>query len=218
DTRSFRLGKARLRRFRPNDGAYVGALTGAVHVWQMLLDFKCPDNFARYSVGQALAGQIPRGSLRDKIVLVGMNAPSVSDESATPMRRNHRGIEVQALAVNQLLREALDGDKPIRFWEDWLEDCWVLLWCIAGGAVGYRVHSPWRFGLVGLVSMCALTAIAWLGFRFGWWIPLAAPAAAFIPASGLVTSYVSYHERKARGQLMQLFAKQVSPDIAQALW
>jgi len=218
DARSFRLGKARLRRFGPNDGAYVGALTGVGNVWQMLLDFKCPETFARYSVSQALAGQIPPCSLRDKIVLVGMNAPSVSDESATPMRRNHRGIEVQALAVNQLLREALNGDSPIRFWEDWLEDGWVLLWCIAGGALGYRVHSPWRFGVIGLVSMCALTAIAWLAFRFGWWIPLAAPVAAFVPASGLVTSYVSYHERKARGQLMQLFAKQVSPDIAQALW
>src|SRR5208283_2020857 len=28
----------------------------------------------------------------------------------------------------------------------------------------------------------------------------------------------SFHEKKERGQLMQLFSKQVSPDIAQALW
>src|SRR5262249_22927961 len=204
-----------LRAFQPNDGPYVGAGADGT---QILLDFKCPDKFTRFSVTQALSHQIPAGSLRDKIVLVGMNTPSVSDEKVTPTHRAHRGIEVQALTVNQLLREALNGDKPLRFWGDWLEDAWILFWCVAGGALGYRVHSPWRFGPVGLVSMCALAAIAWLAFRFGWWIPLAAPAAAFVPASGLVTSYVSYHERKARGQLMQLFAKQVSPDIAQALW
>ena len=34
----------------------------------------------------------------------------------------------------------------------------------------------------------------------------------------LVTSYISFQEKKERGQLMQLFSKQVSPDIAQALW
>jgi adenylate cyclase len=209
------LGKARLRAFQPNDGPYVGAGADGT---QILLDFKCPDKFTRFTVTQALSHQIPAGSLRDKIVLVGMNSPSVSDEKVTPTHRDHRGIEVQACTVNQLLREALNGDKPLRFWGDWLEDAWILFWCVAGGALGYRVHSPWRFGPVGLLSMSALTTIAWLAFRFGWWIPLAAPAAAFVPASGLVTSYVSYQERKARGQLMQLFAKQVSPDIAQALW
>jgi adenylate cyclase len=52
----------------------------------------------------------------------------------------------------------------------------------------------------------------------GFWIPFAAPAAAFLPGAALVTSYVSYQEYRNRGQLMQLFSNQVSPDIAQALW
>ena len=75
DANSFRLGKARLRPFQANDGAYVGADAAE---WQMLLDFKCPDHFTRYSVSDALSGRHPAGSLRDKIVLVGMNTPSVS--------------------------------------------------------------------------------------------------------------------------------------------
>jgi len=52
------------------------------------------------------------------------------------------GVEVQAMTVNQLLRQALDGEKPLRFWNDWLEDAWVLLWCLAGEAIGYHVRSP----------------------------------------------------------------------------
>ncbi len=71
DSKAFRLGKARLRPLQSNDGAYVGAATGE---FQMLLDFKCPDHFARFSVSEALSGKIPQGTLRDKIVLVGAAA------------------------------------------------------------------------------------------------------------------------------------------------
>ena len=215
DPKSFRLGKTRLRPLQANDGAYVGAATGE---FQMLLDFKCPDRFARYSVSEALSGHIPPGSLRDKIVLIGMNTPSVLDERVTPFRRNHLGVEVQAMTVNQLLRHALEGEKPLQFWNDWLEDAWVLFWCLVGGALGYQVRSPWRFGPESFACLFVIGGCAWVAFSYGWWIPLAAPAIAYAPAAVLVTSYVSFQEKKQRGQLMQLFSRQVSPDIAQALW
>jgi adenylate cyclase len=215
DPNTFRLGKAKLRKFEPNDGAYVGA---DAHGWQMLLDFKCPDDFHPYSFSEVLSGHVPPGTFRDKIVLVGMNSPSVSDERVTPIRRDHRGIEVQSLTINQLLREALNGEKPLRSWNDWFEDAWILLWSLAGGAVGYWVHSPWRFGGASVACLLLLGVIAWLSFWAGWWIPVVTPALAYVPAASLVISYVSHREKKERSQLMQLFSKQVSPDIAQALW
>ncbi len=215
DPTLLRLGKAQLRAFQANDGAYVGADMGG---WQMLLDFKCSDRFTRYSVNDALSGRIPAGSLRDKILLVGINTPSVSDERVTPIRRNQRGIEVQASTINQLLRQALDGEKPIRFWNDWVEDGWVLLWCLLGGSIGYQVRSPWRFAPESMACLAIMGGISWLAFSNGCWIPLAAPAVAYVPAAVLVTSYVSFQEKKQRGQLMQLFSRQVSPDIAEALW
>ena len=215
DANSFLLGKARMRRLQPNSGSYVGAKTPE---FQILLDFKCPDHFNRYSVSDALTGRIPAKRLRDKIVLIGMNTQSVFDERVTPIHRRHLGVELQAMTVNQLLRQALNGEKPLRFWNDWVEDAWVLLWCLIGGAIGYHVRSPWRFGPESLACLLAIGVIAWAAFLNGWWIPLAAPALGYAPAAVLVTSYVSYQQKKQRGQLMQLFARQVSPDIAQALW
>jgi adenylate cyclase len=50
------------------------------------------------------------------------------------------------------------------------------------------------------------------------WIPLVTPVAALVPAATLVISYMSFHEKKERGHLMQLFSRQVSRDIAHALW
>ncbi len=215
DPLGFSLGKARLRPFKANDGAYVGAADGG---FQMLLDFKGPERFTRYSFSEVLSGQIRPGAFRDKIVMVGINTPSVSDERVTPLHHDHRGIDVQAQAVHQLLRFALKGERPLRFWDDWMEDAWMLFLCAAGGAMGYLVHSPWRSAGTIVFSLVGLGGLVWLAFIAGWWIPLVAPAVAYMAAAGLVTSYVSYQEKKQRGQLMQLFSKQVSPDIAQALW
>ena len=215
DPKSFRLGQARLRPLEPNDGAYVGAATGE---FQTLLDFKCPDHFTRYSVSAVLSNQIPAGSFRDKIILIGMNTPSVLDERVTPFRRNHLGVEVQALTVNQLLRHALEGEKQLQYWSDWLEDAWLLLWCLIGGAIGYHVRSPWRFGPESMACLLVLGGIAWLAFSYGLWIPLAAPALAYAPAALLVTSYISYQERSMRSVLMKLYSRHVSKEIAESIW
>jgi len=213
--KGFRLGKARLRPLEPNDGAYVEADTGD---FQILLDFKCPDLFARYSVSEVFSGRIPPGSLRDKIILIGMNTPSVLDERVTPFRRNHLGVEVQALTVNQLLRHALEGERQLQHWDNWLEDAWVLLWCVLGAAIGYRVRSPWRFGPESFACLLILAGIVWLAFWQGWWIPLAAPAVAYAPAALLVTSYVAFHQRSMRGVLMKLYSRHVSKEIAESIW
>jgi len=215
DPKSFRLGKVRLRPLEPNDGAYVGAATGE---FQTLLDFKCPDHFTRYSFSAVLSNQIPAGSFRDKIILIGMNSPSVLDERVTPFRRNHLGVEVQALTVNQLLRHALEGERQLQYWSDWLEDAWLLLWCLVGGAIGYHVRSPWRFGPESMACLLVLGGIAWLAFTYGWWIPLAAPALGYAPAALLVTSYIAYQQRSMRSVLMKLYSRHVSKEIAESIW
>ncbi len=213
--KGFVLGKSRIRPLEPNDGAYVGAATGE---FQILLDFKCPDRFTRYSVTEILSGRIHLERLRDKIVLIGMNTPSVLDERVTPFRRNHLGVEVQALTVNQLLRHALEGEKQLRYWNDWIEDAWLLLWCVVGGALGYWVHTPLRFALTALCCLLALAGIAWLAFSAGWWIPVVMPAVGYVPAAVLAISYVSAQQRTMRGVLMKLYSRHVSKEIAEAIW
>ena len=215
DPNAFWLGKARLRPLQPNDGAYAGADAGG---FQMLLDFKRSDQFTRFSISEVLSGNLPPGTFRDKIVIVGVNAQSVFDERVTPTRRDHRGIEVQALAVNQLLRMALEGEKPMQFWNDWQEDAWVLIWCLVGGAIGYRVRSPWRFGPESLACLLALGGIDWLAFSHGWWLPIAAPAVAYAPAALLVTSYIAFQQRSMRAVLMKLYSRHVSKEIAESIW
>ncbi len=215
DPQSLRLGKARLHPLTSTDGAYVGA---TIDNFQVLIDFKCPAEFTRYSFVQALSGQIPQGMLRDKIVIVGLNSKSVFDQSVTPIRRDHLGIEVQGLITNQLLRMALNGEPSLQFWKDWMEDGWLLFWCLTGGAIGYRVRSPWRFAATVVACLFSLGGAVWIAFSNGWWIPAVAPALGFMPAAALIVSYVSKQERSMRGVLMKLYSRHVSKEIAESIW
>jgi len=215
DPKSIRLGKSRLRPVQPNDGAYVGATTGE---FQLLLDFKCPESFTTNSFVQALSGGIPPGSLRDKIVIVGLHTDSVFDQTVTPLHRNHLGIVNQAMTVNQLLRFALNGEQSLRFWTDWGEYGWILCWCLIGGAVGYWVRSSWRFAVAVVLSLAGLAGIVSIAFENGWWLPAVTPALGFVPATALVVSYISAHERSMRGVLMKLYSRHVSKEIAESIW
>jgi adenylate cyclase len=212
---SFRLGKTSLRRFQPNDGTYVRA---GGKGWQMLLDFKCPTNFTRFSVLDALGGRIPRGALRDKIVLVGINALSVEDVRVTPIDRTQHGVEVQAMTVNQLLRYALDGEQPMHVLRDRVEDGWILLWCLIGSVIGNWVRSAWKIAVLTLVCLASLPAMVWFAFAAGWWIPLVGPALGFVGASALGVSYASSRERGMRSILMKLYSRHVSKEIAEETW
>src|SRR4029079_6909837 len=143
-------------------------------------------------------GKIPRASLRDKIVLVGINSPSVSDERVTPISYSHKGVEVQSLTILQLLRAALNGEQFLAYAPDWQEDIWMLAWCLLGGVIGFRLRSPWKFAAAIIVSTAFLAWVAQRFFAAGIWIPLAAPMVAFLPAAALVTSYISFQENRNR--------------------
>lgn len=215
DPQAMLLGKARLRQFESNDGAYVGA---SADVFQMLLDFKCPDNFTRFSIVDILSGKAPVGTMRDKIVIVGLHSQSVFDERVTPINPRHPGFELQAGTVNQLLRMSLEGEEPMRFWSDRMKDAWLGFWCLVGGSIGYSMRSWWKFSLAAVACLGALTGIVWLTFSNGLWIPAVAPVIGFVPAMALVVAYLSAHERSMRNVLMNLYSRHVSKELAESVW
>ena len=212
---NLRLGKTVFRPFEKNDGAYVDADDGG---YQLLLDFKGPKSFQAYTLSQAMLGQIPPGALRDKVVILGVTAEYAMDYFVTPIEYQHRGVEVHAHMLSQLLRAALDGDRPLAAWQDWQEAVWIFAWCMLGTAIGYWVRSPWRFVLLTSACLVALGVCAWGSFRAGWWILSATPGTAFLVSAIVVVSYASYYEKAQHGLVMSLFSKHVSPEVAEAIW
>jgi adenylate cyclase len=222
DAHLLRLGQTTIRPLETNDGAYVRADTRG---YQFLLDFNAGDTaFASIDLGSLLTGKFDPRAVRDKVVLVGVTATSIKDNFYTPYSRGLHpdqdmpGVAIHGQIVSQLLRTALDGAAPMRSLLEWQAATWILVWSFAGGLLGLRARSPWWFGLATAGGLVTVGVVAFIAFLRGWWIPVVPPAATLIAAAALVTAHQSYREALQRSDLMKLFSRHVSREVAETIW
>ncbi len=217
------LGDVTFRPLDGNDGGYVDA---DARGYQFLLDFgQQLSPLPTYSVNDLLSGRLAPELFRDKIVLVGATAESVPDLFHSPYssglgagRQQMYGVMIHAYATNQLLRAALGGRPPRQTLSERAEWTWTVLWGILGGIIGIFSRSTYRFSLFILGSLALLTALYALAFFGGWWIPLVPPAMASVMTASLLTAAIASKETRERSQLMQLFSRHVSPEVADTIW
>jgi adenylate cyclase len=219
---NLRLGSVSLPPFGADDGGYVGA---DAHGYQILLDYRGGHHpFPILSLSQLLDGKVQPEAVRDKVVLLGVAAESVHDYFYSPyshgigVDRILYGFELHGHLVDQLLRHALDGVRPIFAPGQWAEASWVWLWCMVGAVLGARVKAlTWLAGS-GLAGLTILGA-AWYGAGMaGLWTPLAAPVVGMFVSGTAVTMLMRKQERALRGLLMRIFSSNVSTEIAEKLW
>lgn len=222
DPAHLRLGPVTFRPLEPNDGGYVGADAGG---YQFLLDYRggaAP--FRTFTLSQVLEGGVPAAALRDRIVLVGVSADSVKDFFLTPYSRRGNesvglpGVLIHAHAVSQLLRAGLEGERPMGFLPDWAEYVALLLWGLVGAITALLVRALLPFALIASLETLALLGGTLGAFLAGWWLPVVPLAVAGVGAAALTTAYLSGHERTERRYLMDIFSRQVSPDVAEEMW
>ena len=222
DPAHIRLGSVTLRPFEANDGAYVDA---DARGYQYLLDYRGgSERFLTYSLSEVLEGRVEPDSIKGNVVILGVNAESVKDEFLTPYDRftargqTTAGIAVHGYEVSQLIRTALNGDAPMRFLSDRFENLWILLWGLAAALVGRIARSSVRFTLFTAAGLLLLVGATLLAFFNHWWLPVAPVALAWVASAGLVTAFLSGHERQEKKFLMDLFSKNVSPAVADQMW
>ncbi len=222
DPTHIRLGRVTLRPFEADDGGYVGA---DAQGYQYLLDFRGgAQRFKTYSLSEVLEGRVEPNLIKGSVVIFGVNAESVKDEFLTPFdrftRRGHAtaGIAVHGYEVSQLIRGALQGDVPIRFLSDRFENLWILLWSLAAAMVGKFARSTVRFSLSTAAGLLLLVGATLFAFLEHWWLPVAPAAIVWLGSAGLVTAFLSGHERQEKKFLMDLFSRSVSPAIADEMW
>jgi adenylate cyclase len=230
---SFRLGKTVYRQLQGNDGGYVNAPAGG---YQFMLDYRGPEDFDTRSVSDVLALK-DASIFKDKIVLIGIDADSSNDTFTTPLADGENafswilgrdpkkdiierkaGVLLHAEIVNQILRAALDGDKPTIGMGQTAEWLWILLWCVVGVITGFFVRSHILFGITVALGIVAIALCGWFFFINGYWIIGFTPSVVFLAAAMLVKAYAATHEEEQRQNLMKLFSQHVSPEIAQEMW
>jgi CHASE2 domain-containing sensor protein len=94
----------------------------------------------------------------------------------------------------------------------------MLLWCLLGAVLGYRVWAPWHFTLAGVSGLGVLGVTGYSALLYGWWIPVVPAALAWGLSAALVTAYISYQEKAERQLLMRLFSQYVSAEFAATIW
>jgi adenylate cyclase len=128
------------------------------------------------------------------------------------------GVLIHAQIVNQLLRVAIDGDKPTSSFSEAFGWFWLALWSVCGVVTGFFIRSHILFALAVAFCLGLIVLAGWLFFVKGYWILVFGPAAVFLATAMLVKAYAATHEENQRKDLMKIFSQHVSPEIAEELW
>jgi adenylate cyclase len=213
---NLQLGNRSFLRLQTTTGSYARIDTGG---YQFLLSYPhLHRNFPTFTIGDLLDGKIPEQVLRDKIVLIGAMAPSLSDYKLFPDGSSHYGVELHAHIVDQIIQTALHDYPLMRDWSDTIEYGWLFLWCLLGGIASFYRGGMVRLALINISGLLVLFASAVLSFQHGLWLPLLSSMLAWLLTLIFGVFWLSNLERNERKQLLRLFEQHVSPQVAAALW
>ena len=220
---ALKLGKAVFVPFEANDGAYVRADAAS---YQILLNFRSRQNtFHTISMTDVLENRISPDVLRDRIVLVGPTAASLNDFFYTPYSgglnseaERMAGVEIQANLTSQIISSAIEGRSAIATWPDNLEYAWIFVWSCIGATLAWQLRSwRWRTSSV-LLGIGVLLGGSYWAFLSSWWIPVVPPILSLVGSAIVLVSYIAQVERQDRQMVMNLFARHVTSQIAEAIW
>jgi adenylate cyclase len=226
-TNEILLGKAKFVPFEANDGAYVNANDQG---FQVFINFRGPrGHFSHVSIQQVLEGQLSPNLVRDRVVLIGSTAESVSDYYETPfsshlekqMPQLMAGVEIMANLTSQILSGALQGRSTLRVWSEPMEWFWVLVWATVGTTLSWQqrttgrsMRSRWfKTSLTILLASGTLILVSYLAFLKSWWIPVIPPLLALLGAAVVVTGFIAQMATKIR----KTFGRYLSDEVVTSL-
>ena len=179
------LGKTVLMPFQPNDGGYVRADAGG---YQTLINYRGTlERFDRLSILDLLAGNIPQELIRDRIILIGSIAATVSDLSPTPYSRWQTNnqmswVTIHANIVSQILGAAIDGREMLRTISEAKEWLFIALAAVVGSYLSWGLNF-WLKWIVSAIVVIGVFLITYIAFLQGWWLPVIPMAIAIILAT-----------------------------------
>ncbi|MEL6158396.1 MAG: EAL domain-containing protein [Cyanobacteria bacterium J06554_11] len=169
--------------------------------YQMLMEYRSSNWVSRkVSLSEVLAGEVDPGWIEDKVVLIGVTAPSEKDFFYTPYsseKSNEHvmaGVLVHAQVVSQLLSSVLDGQPIFWFMPGTAEVLWIWVWSLAGGFLVWRLKRSALLGVALVGALAGLISICLVSFSLTGWIPFAAPALGLFLTSGALITYQVFYQ------------------------
>ena len=220
--KEYQIGGIIFPLLKSDSGAYQTINSSG---YQILIDYRGSSKLIqRVTLTQVLQRQVNPDLIRDKIVLIGVSAPSLKDVFLTPYSLTSEGtvlmpgVEVQAHITSHLLSVVLDGDRPFWFWAEWQELLWILSWAIAGVVLAWFIRKPLALIASEILLLAILVGFSFYLYLQQGWIPVVAPALAFVLTSVTTLIDRQYQFLQQQQMMMRLLGQQTSPEIANALW
>ncbi|MFN4279184.1 CHASE2 domain-containing protein [Thermosynechococcus sp.] len=155
------------------------------------------------SLTDVLTGRVSDDLIRDRVVLIGVAAPSIKDTFLTPysgsdaVTQQMPGVVVHGQMVSQFLSAALDGEGPIWYWPLPVVLGWILLWAGVGSVLGWWLRQPLWLDVALGGGLVILFGGGFAIFVMGsGWIPVLPPAIALVLSSVSMVGYVSYQAQQ----------------------
>ena len=194
------FGNVVLKRLEAPTGGYQKVDASG---YQLLLNYRpfhsLDDIAPHVTVGDILNDRITPDlvkDLKDRIVIIGVTAPSASDYWFTPysagqqpLQKQIPGVFLQAQMVSQILSAVLDKRPLLWVLPQLSEVLWIWSWSLVGGILALHFRSPLHRGLTIVVALGTLYGICFVILTQGGWMPLV-PSALVLVATG--SSVVAY--------------------------
>lgn len=150
---------------------------------------------------------LPKGTFKDKIVLITASAAGLTDLRATPFSPVNPGVEIHANVIDNILSK-----KFLRSIDGRNEKIYILLLAIIVGVITVSTKPHTGF-LLGATLVSSVIGLHWKLFSYEWELPLVYP---FVAMAGtylgvLLMRYI-YEEREKR-HIRSAFGHYLAPGV-----
>ncbi len=144
-------------------------------------------------------------ALKDRIILIGVTAPSYGDYWSTPYsarqppsQKQLPGVFLQTQMVSQILSAVLDQRPLLWVWPPWGEALWIWSWSLVGGTLTWYFRPLLRLGINGGSALGALYLLCFVLLTQGGWVPLVPAALALVATGTGVVVYTRFRFNVSR--------------------
>lgn len=182
---------------------------------QLLINYVGPPKtFPHFSASDIIGGKIPKGTFKDKIVLVGATATGIYDLRNTPFSPTFPGVEVHANVIDNILTHSFIS-KP-----RWSRVYDLLAIVILGVLVGFSI--PRMSAVKGLLVASGLIILyvcfaLWLFINNGVWLNIVYPLFTISMSYMVLTIYYYATEERERKRIKKAFTHYVAPAVIEEM-
>jgi adenylate cyclase len=182
---------------------------------QLLINYRGPPKaFAQISISDILRGRVPKGTFRDRIVLVGAAAMGTHDLHSAPVSPLFPGVEIQATVIDNILA----GDfmaKPK--WSRIFDLLAIVLLCALMGVALPHLSAVAGVVFAGGLFVLHVLAASWLFTHHRVWLNMVYPLLALVIAYTALTVYRYVTEERERKRIKSVFRHYAAPLVIEEM-